>query len=141
MVSYHRLALHPRWRRLPVNYARNVRTAQRRYVCSHPRARHTHTHNLYIFSAPWDQKVQGCRASQEGEVKLLMMFLRLFLYCMSSTYHHHVNAYAVMNTHICTDANTARHSRRAGLSIHTLDRTTMNMPGYLGVSPLHNTQR
>jgi small subunit ribosomal protein S24e len=35
MFSPHRLALRPRWRRLPVNYARSERIVQRRYACSH----------------------------------------------------------------------------------------------------------
>lgn len=79
MFSPHRLAFRPRWRRLPVNYARSERIVRRRYVYSHLSPRVAIAY--FIFLVPWNQKVQGCGACQEGEVKLLSCMELLHTAC------------------------------------------------------------
>jgi len=108
MFSSFRPDWRPRWRRLPVNYARSARTAQRKYVaCIRHRDR---AYSFSILPVPWNQKGQGCGASKEGEINLPMELPRLFLYCMSPFSHRPVNgypSYTTMNIHIWTDRNAS----------------------------------
>jgi len=56
----------PRWRRLRVSYGRNARTVRRRFVSY--LSTYSSVASDLLPSAPWYQKSQGCRASQEGQV-------------------------------------------------------------------------
>ena len=104
MFSHHRLALCPSWRKLPVNYARSERIVRRRYVYSQS-VTVSCDRAYFIVLVPWNQKVQGCGACQEGEVKLLscMKLLHTHVLPFSSSYQrgsflrrHECHSYASM---------------------------------------------
>jgi hypothetical protein len=99
MFSPHRLAFRPRLRNLPVNYARSERIVRRRYVYSHlsPLVAIALT---FVLLVPWNQKVQGGGACEEGEVKIIILH-GTSTYCMSYPFSSSYQRVSFLRRHEC----------------------------------------